>query len=44
MVADEEPGMVPNWNQQAFAVLANHFQMTVTDLAKHPMPSIAFAR
>ncbi|WP_447977481.1 hypothetical protein [Candidatus Nitrospira bockiana] len=35
-------GMVPSWNQEAFAVLANLFQMTVTDVsgAKTPIISI----
>ena len=35
-------GMVPSWNQEAFAVLSNLFQMTVTDVsgAKAPIISI----
>ena len=35
-------GMVPSWNQEAFAVLSNLFQMTVTDIsgAKTPIISI----
>ncbi len=35
-------GMVPSWNQEAFAVLSNLFQMTVTDVsgAKTPIISI----
>jgi hypothetical protein len=37
-------GMVPSWNQEAFAVLANLFQMTVTDLTKYPTPAIAIAK
>lgn len=37
-------GMVPSWNQEAFAVLSNLFQMTVTDLAKYPTPAIAIAK
>jgi hypothetical protein len=37
-------GMVPSWNQEAFAVLSNLFQMTVTDLTKYPTPSIAIAK
>ncbi len=37
-------GMVPSWNQEAFAVLSNLFQMTVTDLTRYPTPSIAIAK
>jgi hypothetical protein len=37
-------GMVPSWNQEAFAVLSNLFQMTVTDLTKYPAPAIAIAK
>jgi catechol 2,3-dioxygenase-like lactoylglutathione lyase family enzyme len=37
-------GMVPSWNQEAFAVLSNLFQMTVTDLTKYPTPAIAIAK
>lgn len=37
-------GMVPSWNQEAFAVLANLFQMTVTDLTRYPTPAIAIAK
>ena len=37
-------GMVPSWNQEAFAVLSNLFQMTVTDLSKYPTPAIAIAK
>lgn len=29
-------GMVPSWNQEAFAVLSNLFQMTVTDRQRIP--------
>jgi hypothetical protein len=36
--------MVPSWNQEAFAVLSNLFQMTVTDLSKYPTPAIAIAK
>jgi len=37
-------GMVPSWNQEAFAVLSNLFQMTVTDLTKYPTPTIAIVK
>jgi hypothetical protein len=37
-------GMVPRWNQEAFAVLANLFQMTVTDLTRYPTPAITIAK
>lgn len=37
-------GMVPSWNQEAFAVLSNLFQMTVTDLTRFPTPAIAIAK
>jgi hypothetical protein len=37
-------GMVPSWNQEAFAVLSNLFQMTVADLTKYPTPAIAIAK
>ncbi|MBI5853779.1 MAG: hypothetical protein HZB35_00790 [Nitrospirae bacterium] len=37
-------GMVPSWNQEAFAVLSNLFQMTVTDLTRYPMPAITIAK
>jgi hypothetical protein len=37
-------GMVPSWNQEAFAVLANLFQMTVTDLTRYPTPAITIAK
>ncbi|WP_213043958.1 hypothetical protein [Nitrospira defluvii] len=37
-------GMVPSWNQEAFAVLSNLFQMTVTDLTKYPTPAIAITK
>ncbi len=37
-------GMVPSWNQEAFAVLSNLFQMTVTDLTKYPTPAITIAK
>jgi hypothetical protein len=36
--------MVPSWNQEAFTVLANLFQMTVTDLSRVPTPAIAIAK
>ena len=37
-------GMSPSWNQEAFAVLSNLFQMTVTDLTRLPTPAIAIAK
>jgi hypothetical protein len=37
-------GMSPSWNQEAFAVLSNLFQMTVTDLTRFPTPAIAIAQ
>lgn len=37
-------GMIPSRNREAFAVLSNLFQMTVTDLTKYPTPSIAIAK
>lgn len=37
-------GMSPSWNQEAFAVLSNLFQMTVTDLTRFPTPAIAIAK
>ncbi|MEO8340898.1 MAG: hypothetical protein ABI604_14500 [Nitrospirota bacterium] len=37
-------GMVPSSNQEAFAVLSNLFQMTVTDLTKYPTPAITIAK
>ena len=37
-------GMVPSWNQEAFAVLSDLFQMTVADLSKYPTPAIAIAK
>ncbi|TKB72488.1 MAG: hypothetical protein E8D45_10540 [Nitrospira sp.] len=36
--------MVPSWNQEAFAVLSNLFQMTVTDLTRFPTPAITIAK
>ena len=36
--------MVPSWNQEAFAVLSNLFQMTVTDLTKYPTPAITISK
>jgi hypothetical protein len=37
-------GMSPSWNQEAFGVLSNLFQMTVTDLTRFPTPAIAIAK
>ena len=36
--------MVPSWNQEAFAVLANLFQMTVTDVSNVRTPAITIAK
>jgi len=35
---------VSSWNQQAFAVLANLFQMTVTDVSTAPTPVISIPK
>lgn len=37
-------GMVPSWNQEAFAVLANLFQMTVTDVSNAKTPIISISK
>jgi hypothetical protein len=37
-------GMVPSWNQEAFAVLANLFQMTVTDVSNVKTPIISIPK
>jgi hypothetical protein len=37
-------GMIPIWNQEAFAVLSNLFQMTVTDFTKYSTPAISIAK
>jgi hypothetical protein len=37
-------GMVPSWNQEAFAVLANLFQMTVTDVSNVKTPLISIPK
>jgi hypothetical protein len=37
-------GMVPSWNQEAFSVLANLFQMTVTDISNVKTPIISIAK
>jgi hypothetical protein len=37
-------GMVPSWNQEAFSVLANLFQMTVTDISNAKTPIISIAK
>ncbi len=37
-------GMVPSWNQEAFAVLANLFQMTVTDVSNVRTPLISIPK
>ena len=37
-------GMVPSWNQEAFAVLANLFQMTVTDVNNVKTPIISIPK
>ncbi len=37
-------GMVPSWNQEAFAVLANLYQMTVTDVSNVRTPIISIPK
>lgn len=37
-------GMVPSWNQEAFAVLANLYQMTVTDVNNVKTPIITIPK
>jgi hypothetical protein len=37
-------GMIPSWNQEAFAVLANLFQMTVTDVSNVKTPIISIPK
>lgn len=37
-------GMVPSWNQEAFAVLANLYQMTVTDVGNVKTPIISIPK
>ncbi|MGH7250294.1 MAG: hypothetical protein ACREIK_00390 [Nitrospiraceae bacterium] len=37
-------GMVPSWNQEAFAVLSNLFQMTVTEVSVQKMPIISIPK
>jgi hypothetical protein len=37
-------GMVPSWNQEAFAVLVNLFQMTVTDVSNVKTPIISIPK
>ncbi len=37
-------GMVPSWNQEAFAVLVNLFQMTVTDVTNVKTPIISIPK
>jgi hypothetical protein len=36
--------MVPSWNQEAFAVLSNLFQMTVTDISGVKTPIISIPK
>jgi hypothetical protein len=36
--------MAPSWNQEAFAVLSNLFQMTVRYPIRFPTPAIAIAK
>jgi hypothetical protein len=36
--------MVPSWNQESFAVLANLFQMTVTDVSNVKTPIISISK
>ncbi|HNP30216.1 MAG TPA: hypothetical protein PKK23_14315 [Nitrospirales bacterium] len=37
-------GMVPSWNQEAFSVLTNLFQMTVTDVSSTKTPLISIPK
>jgi len=37
-------GMVPSWNQEAFSVLTNLFQMTVTDVSNTKTPIISIPK
>ncbi len=37
-------GMTPSWNQEAFSVLANLFQMTVTDVSNVKTPIISIPK
>lgn len=37
-------GMVPSWNQESFSVLANLFQMTVTDVSNVKTPIISIPK
>jgi hypothetical protein len=37
-------GMVPSWNQESFSVLANLFQMTVTDISNAKTPIISIPK
>ncbi|WNM64132.1 hypothetical protein [Candidatus Nitrospira neomarina] len=37
-------GMVPSWNQEAFSVLTNLFQMTVTDVSNTKTPLITIPK
>lgn len=37
-------GMVPSWNQEAFSVLANLFQLTVTDVSNVKTPIISIPK
>ena len=37
-------GMIPSWNQESFAVLANLFQMTVTDVSNARTPIISIPK
>jgi hypothetical protein len=37
-------GMLPSWNQESFAVLANLFQMTITDVSNAKTPIISIPK
>ena len=37
-------GMVPSWNQEAFTVLSNLYQMTVTDVSNIKTPIISIPK
>ena len=36
--------MVPRWNEEVFAILANLFLMKVMNLTKHPTSSITIVK
>lgn len=42
--ARQEEGVIAPWNQEAFRVLSQLYQMTVTDVSKVPTPAITIAK